>query len=284
VLLLAVGGRRRRRWRQSRHVLRPRSHHSWLLLRLTHHSQRLLLLLRMPHSHHHLLLLLLLLHLHTLHHLLLLLCPRDKCARAGRAHLGAARGDRPLHMHHTLARPLMLLLLLAQHSLLRHLLLLLLLSRHHHTAGRHPRLPHQLLALRVRFNFSLKHIHQNLFLFRKNELRNLIHLKQNETKIIRGFIQNFTSKTKICCNSFFCSHKFHQIDHYFSFEMLKKKIRVNFQRIIGITFYPKKLSLSSQKYGFGIRDPEKTYSGSRIQGVKKAPDPGSDSATLYLTY
>jgi hypothetical protein len=45
---------------------------------------------------------------------------------------------------------------------------------------------------------------------------------------------------------------------------------------------PKILSLSSQKYGFGIRDPEKTYSGSRIPdpGVKKAPDPGSGSATL----
>jgi hypothetical protein len=154
VLLLTVGRWRWRRWRQPRHVLRPRSHHSWLLLRLAHHSHWLLLLLRMPHSHHHLLLLLLLLHLHALHHLLLLLCPRDKCARyyrAGWAHLGAARGDRPLHMHHTLARPLMLLLLLAQHSLLRHLLLLLL-SRHHHTAGCHPRLPHQLLSLRVQMS------------------------------------------------------------------------------------------------------------------------------------
>jgi hypothetical protein len=240
VLLLAVGRWRRRRWRQPRHVLRSWSHHSRLLLRLAHHSQRLLLLLlRMPHAHHHLLLLLLLLHLHALHHLLLLLCPRDKCARyyrAGWAHLGAARGGRPLHMHHALARPLMmllllLLLLLAQHRLLRHLLLLLL-SRHHHTAGRHPRLPHQLLALRIKFNFSLKHIHQNLFLFRKNELRNIIHFKRNETKKKRGFIQNFTSKTKICCNSFFCSHKFHKIDHYFSFEMLKKKIWVNFQRVI----------------------------------------------------
>jgi hypothetical protein len=30
--------------------------------------------------------------------------------------------------------------------------------------------------------------------------------------------------------------------------------------------------------GSEIRDPEKTYSGSRIQGSKKAPDPGS--ATL----
>ncbi len=54
-------------------------------------------------------------------------------------------------------------------------------------------------------------------------------------------------------------------------------------------FLPKKLSLSSLTYGFGIRDPgseiqdpEKTYSGSRIPdpGVKKAPDPGSGSATL----
>jgi hypothetical protein len=40
-------------------------------------------------------------------------------------------------------------------------------------------------------------------------------------------------------------------------------------------FLPKKLSLSSQTYGFGIRDPEKTYSGSRIQGSKRhrIPDP-----------
>jgi hypothetical protein len=38
------------------------------------------------------------------------------------------------------------------------------------------------------------------------------------------------------------------------------------------------MSLSSQKYTFGIRDPEKSYSVSRIR-VKKAPDPGSGSAT-----
>ncbi len=37
-----------------------------------------------------------------------------------------------------------------------------------------------------------------------------------------------------------------------------------FKRIIELL--PKKLSINSQKYGFGIRDPEKTYSGSRIQG------------------
>jgi hypothetical protein len=45
-------------------------------------------------------------------------------------------------------------------------------------------------------------------------------------------------------------------------------------------FVPKKLPLSYQKYGFGIRDPEKPYpgySGSWIQGHKgtgyRIPDP-----------
>jgi hypothetical protein len=42
------------------------------------------------------------------------------------------------------------------------------------------------------------------------------------------------------------------------------------------------LSLSSQKYGFGIRDPRSGKNQFRIPdpGVKKAPDPGSGSATL----
>jgi hypothetical protein len=35
--------------------------------------------------------------------------------------------------------------------------------------------------------------------------------------------------------------------------------------------------------GSEIRDPEKTYFGSRIQGSKKAPDPGAGSATLEIT-
>jgi len=45
----------------------------------------------------------------------------------------------------------------------------------------------------------------------------------------------------------------------------EEKNWANFQRIIELL--PKKLSLNSQKYGFGIRDPEKTYSdpGSRVQ-------------------
>ncbi len=76
---------------------------------------------------------------------------------------------------------------------------------------------------------------------------------------------------KNSCHTFFWSHKFYKIENYF-------------------TFYPNKLLLSSQKYGFGIqdpgteiRDPEKTHSRSCMDpGVKKAPDPGSGSATLLF--
>jgi hypothetical protein len=75
---------------------------------------------------------------------------------------------------------------------------------------------------------------------------------------------------KNCCQTLFCSHKFHNTENYFVFELLKKKIWAKFQRIIELLNFMQKLSLSSQKYGFGIPDP----------GVKKAPDPGSGSTTL----
>jgi hypothetical protein len=71
---------------------------------------------------------------------------------------------------------------------------------------------------------------------------------------------------KISCHTFFCSHKFHKIEYYLTFEMLKKIKLPNFQRIIEV--FTQKLSPSSQKYGFGIQDPEKTYSGSWI-GAKR---------------
>jgi hypothetical protein len=60
-----------------------------------------------------------------------------------------------------------------------------------------------------------------------------------------------------------------------------------FSRIIELL--PKNLSLSSQKYEFGIRDPGSGKNLSRIRkkpipdpgpGVKKPPDPGTGSATL----
>jgi hypothetical protein len=81
---------------------------------------------------------------------------------------------------------------------------------------------------------------------------------------------------KISCLNFLCSHKFHKIANYFSFEVLKKKIWATFQRIIELL--PKKFSLSSQKYGFGIPDP----------GVKKRhriPDPDPQHwPILYWKY
>ncbi len=81
--------------------------------------------------------------------------------------------------------------------------------------------------------------------------------------------------TKICCHTFFCSHKFHKIVNYFSFEMLKKKIWTNFQRIIELFTLKCVTKLStiwvwdpgSGKNLFQIPDP----------GVTKAPDPGSGS-------
>jgi len=66
---------------------------------------------------------------------------------------------------------------------------------------------------------------------------------------------------------------------------LKKKIWANFQRIIEL-FTQKIVSKLSKIWvwdpGSEIRDPEKTYSGSRIQRSKRhrIPDPGSGSATL----
>jgi hypothetical protein len=73
----------------------------------------------------------------------------------------------------------------------------------------------------------------------------------------------------------------------------RKKFGPNFKELWN--FVPKKLSLSSQKYEFGIRDPgsEIRDPGSGINlsripdpGVKKAPipDPGSGSATLAKSF
>jgi len=43
---------------------------------------------------------------------------------------------------------------------------------------------------------------------------------------------------KICCHTFFCRHKFHKIEHYFMFEMRKKRNLDQFSKTY-ITFYLK---------------------------------------------
>ncbi len=73
---------------------------------------------------------------------------------------------------------------------------------------------------------------------------------------------------KICFHTFFRSHKFHKIESYFIFEMLKKKMQANFQRIIEV-FTQKIVTKLSKIWvwdpGSEIRDPEKPYPGSRGQ-------------------
>ncbi len=87
---------------------------------------------------------------------------------------------------------------------------------------------------------------------------------------------------KIWCHTFLFSHKFHEVVHYFSFEVLKKKIWANFQRIVELLAQKIVTKLSKVwvwdpgcgKNLFRIPDP----------GVKKAPDPGSGSATLDVLW
>ena len=76
---------------------------------------------------------------------------------------------------------------------------------------------------------------------------------------------------KIFCQTFFCSHKFHKIVNYFSFEVLKKKIWANFQRIIELftkKIVKKLFKIWSWDQGSGIRDPGprgQKGTGSRIR-------------------
>ena len=74
--------------------------------------------------------------------------------------------------------------------------------------------------------------------------------------------------------------KFNKIVNYLSFEMIKKKMWENFQRIIEHFTQIIVKALQNMVLGSGIRETEQTHSGSRIQGSKKAPDPG---AVLSLT-
>jgi hypothetical protein len=82
----------------------------------------------------------------------------------------------------------------------------------------------------------------------------------------------------------------HKIVNYFSFEVLKKKIWANFQRIIELftkKIVKKLLKIWSWDPGSGIRDPGSGIRKKPIPdpGVKKhpIPDPGSGSATLEKT-
>jgi hypothetical protein len=72
---------------------------------------------------------------------------------------------------------------------------------------------------------------------------------------------------------FFVVTNLTKIEYYFIFEMPKKKIWANFKELL--KFLPKKFSLCSQIYGFGIQDPRSGKNLFRIQGSKRhwIPDP-----------
>jgi hypothetical protein len=93
---------------------------------------------------------------------------------------------------------------------------------------------------------------------------------------------------KISCHTVLCSQKFHKIVNYFSFEVLKKKILANFQRIIEL--FTKKIVkklLKNMVLGSGIRDPGSGKNlfripdpGSRIQGSKSTRSRIRNTASL----
>jgi hypothetical protein len=85
-------------------------------------------------------------------------------------------------------------------------------------------------------------------------------------------------KTKLVVIPFLCSHKFHKIVNYSIFEMLKKKFWANFQRIIKL--FTQKLAPSFPKIWVWDQGSGKNLFRIPDPGVKKAPDPGSGSATL----
>jgi hypothetical protein len=69
---------------------------------------------------------------------------------------------------------------------------------------------------------------------------------------------------------FFCSNKFQKFENYFIFEMLKKKIRPSFQRII---------ELFTQKF---VTSPKKIWVWDPGSGSRGQKGTGSGSATLQF--
>ncbi len=87
---------------------------------------------------------------------------------------------------------------------------------------------------------------------------------------------------KICCPNFLCSHKFHKIENYFCFEVLKKKNWANFQRIIEL--FTQKIVIKLSKIWVWDPGSGKTYSGSRIQGSKRHRIPDPDPQHCWFGY
>jgi len=88
---------------------------------------------------------------------------------------------------------------------------------------------------------------------------------------------------KISCHTFFCGHKFYKIENYFIFGIAEEIIWANFKRIIELLtqkIVTKLLKIWVWNSGSEIRDPEKTYSGSRIPD----PDPHTACGSIRLSH
>jgi hypothetical protein len=97
-------------------------------------------------------------------------------------------------------------------------------------------------------------------------------------------------KGKMCCPTFFYSHKYLGSIKLKIFVFFNKYSTCKEKKIEPVhkelwLFLPPKMSLSCQKYRFGIRDPRSGIQKKPFPdpGVKTAPDPGSGSATLHNT-
>jgi hypothetical protein len=75
-----------------------------------------------------------------------------------------------------------------------------------------------------------------------------------------------TGERKICRHTFFVATNITKLKNILSMKW-RRKISGPISKEVW-NLLPKKLSLNSQKYGFGIRDSEKTFSGSRSRGQK----------------
>ncbi len=83
------------------------------------------------------------------------------------------------------------------------------------------------------------------------------------------------------CHTFLCRNKFHKLMIILVLKCWRKKLgqfSKNYR-----TFYPKNCHTKLSKIWFGIRDPEKTYSGSRIQGSKRHRIPDPDPQHWFAT-
>ncbi len=87
---------------------------------------------------------------------------------------------------------------------------------------------------------------------------------------------------KICSHTIFCSHKFHKIENYFIFEMLKGIIWANFQRIVEL--FTQKITNKLSKIWVWVPGSGKNLFRIPDPGVIKAPDPGSGSVTLICRH